>query len=108
MATRRKKPTPADLAGNADPRAPLDAAALLHAARPLLKELAADLLARADGSGAVTEALQARHAQEQKAERTADAYREWRRALVEQVAAAWLLSCVFVRTLEDRGLLGKN
>jgi hypothetical protein len=108
MATRRKKPTPADLAGNADPRAPLDAAALLDAAKPLLKDLAADLLARADGSRAVTEALQARHAQEQKAERTADAYPEWRRGLVEQVAAAWLLSCVFVRTLEDRGLLGKN
>lgn len=108
MATRRKKPTPADLAGNADPRAPLDVVALLDAAKPLLKELAADLLARADASRAVTEALQARHAQEQRAERTSDAYPEWRRALVEQVAAAWLLSCVFVRTLEDRGLLGKN
>lgn len=24
------------------------------------------------------------------------------------MAAAWLLSCVFVRTLEDRGLLGKQ
>jgi len=108
MATRRKKPTPADLAGNADPRAPLDGVALLDAAKSLLKELAADLLKRADDSHAVTEALQARHAQEQKAERTADAYPEWRRALVEQVAAAWLLSCVFVRTLEDRGLLGKN
>ncbi|MEI9939255.1 MAG: BREX-2 system adenine-specific DNA-methyltransferase PglX [Pseudomonadota bacterium] len=108
MATRRKKSTPADLAGNTDPRAPLDGAALLDVAKPLLKELAADLLKRADDSRPVTEALQARHAQEQKAERTADGYPEWRRALVEQVAAAWLLSCVFVRTLEDRGLLGKN
>ena len=29
----------------------------------------------------------------------------WTAALATQVAAAWLLSCVFVRTLEDRGLL---
>jgi N-6 DNA Methylase len=108
MATRRKKPAPTELTGTEDPGAPLDGAALLAAAKPLLKALAADLLARADESSAVTEALQARHAQEQKAERTADAYPEWRRALVEQVAAAWLLSCVFVRTLEDRGLLGRS
>lgn len=108
MAARKKKQSAAELTGNSDPRAPLDAEALLAAAKPLLKTLAADLLARADDSAAVTVALQARHAREQKAERTADAYSEWRRAFVEQVAAAWVLSCVFVRTLEDRGLLGRN
>lgn len=108
MATRRKKMNSAELTGNTDPRAPLDGAALLDAAKPLLKTLAADLLKRADDSPAVTAALQARHEKERKAERTGDAYLEWRRGFVEQVAAAWLLSCVFVRTLEDRGLLGRN
>jgi hypothetical protein len=108
MASRKKKASALEASGNPDPRAALDGAALLDAAKPLLKTLAVDLLARADGSAAVTSALQARHAAEQKAQRTADGYPEWRRAFVEQVAAAWLLSCVFVRTLEDRGLLGKN
>lgn len=74
MAMKRKKTPATELAGNADPCAPLDGASLLSAAKPLLKELAADLLARADGSSAVTEALQARHLAEQKAQRTADAY----------------------------------
>ncbi|MCZ7679703.1 MAG: BREX-2 system adenine-specific DNA-methyltransferase PglX [Sandaracinaceae bacterium] len=57
---------------------------------------------RAPRSGA---ALTARHAEEKKNDRTADAYAVWLRRFVEQVAAAWILSCVFVRTLEDRGLL---
>jgi hypothetical protein len=108
MASRRKKQPAAGLSGNPDPRAPLDGAAFLDQARPLLKELAQDLLERADHSLALTEALQARHASERDAERTADAYPEWRRAFVEQVAAAWLLAAVFARTLEDRGLVGRN
>lgn len=122
MATRKSKPqiaseksasakgTSAKNAGApsvSDPQAPLDSAALLKAATPLLKRLAADLLERADGSPSITRALQTRHAKEQKNERTADNYDSWRRDFVEQVAAAWLLSVVFVRTLEDRGLLGK-
>jgi hypothetical protein len=108
MASRRKKASTTELAGSTDPRAALDSKALLDASKPLLKALALDLLQRADGSPALTSALQERYATEQKAQRTADGYQEWRRAFVEQVAAAWLLSCVFVRTLEDRGLLGKN
>ncbi len=108
MAARRKKAKATALVGQEDPRAPLAGDALLALAKPLLKDLAADLLSRADASPAVTEALKARHAKEHEAKRTADGYPEWRRAFVEQVAAAWLLSCVFVRTLEDRGLLGRN
>ncbi len=108
MASRRKKQSFTVISGSTDPRSRLNGEELLSAAKPVLKELAADLLVRADSSLPVTEALMARHAAEQKAERTADTYSEWRRSFVEQVAAAWLLSCVFVRTLEDRGLLGKN
>ena len=93
------------LAGHADPRAPLDAAALLAAARPVLARLEADLRARAAASPAVSRALEERHAAERAAQRTADSLAAWTDALATQVAAAWLLSCVFVRTLEDRGLL---
>ncbi|HEX9619007.1 MAG TPA: BREX-2 system adenine-specific DNA-methyltransferase PglX, partial [Polyangiaceae bacterium] len=106
MANRKKKT--AELEPQEDPRAPLDAAALLAAAKPVLAALEADLLARADGSGGITAALRARHAAEKKAERTGDPFPVWRRNFVEQVAAAWFLSIVFARTLEDRGLLDRN
>src|SRR5690606_11531043 len=103
MATRKKKA--AELLPQEDPKAPLDGAVLLKAAAPVLKSLEKDLLERADASDGVTAALKARHAGEKAAERTADNYQTWRRAFVEQVAAAWFLSVVFVRVLEDRGLI---
>jgi hypothetical protein len=106
MAARKKANT--DLQAQVDPKAPLDGAALLSAAKPVLALLNADLLERADNSPEVTRALKERHAREQKQERTADDYNVWRRNFVEQVAAAWFLSVVFVRTLEDRGLLERN
>ncbi len=74
----------------------------------MLKALADDLLARAKASPAVTAALTARHAGEQAQERTADPYDVWLRFFTKQVAAAWFLSCVFVRVLEDRGLVDQH
>jgi N-6 DNA Methylase len=105
--TRKKKPAP-DLAPQADPRAPLDGALLLARTQGLLAELEADLLSRARGSVPVREALRIRHEAERAARRTADPLEVWERHFVTQVAASWVLSCIFVRTLEDRGLLGHN
>ncbi len=104
MAKKRSKKT-AELAGLSDPRAPLYSAALLAASTPLLARLEEDLLARVKASAAVTAALTARYEAEKQASRTAESLAGWTAALATQVAAAWLLSCVFVRTLEDRGLL---
>ena len=95
-----------DLPPQPDPRAPLDAATFLRAARPVLTSLTADLLARADADAGIRQALERHHQAELAASRTADDYAIWRRRIVVQVAAAWLLSCVFVRVLEDRGLIG--
>ena len=106
MAKSRTKKS--ELAAQEAADAPLESAALLAAAQPVLADLTKDLLARADGSEAITAALKARHAEEQKNELTADGYAVWRRGVVVQIAAGWLLSCVFVRTLEDRGLLDTN
>lgn len=97
----------AELAPTSDPRAPLDGAAFLKAAQRVLRLLAADLAKRATTSPAVTATLKARHAAEVEARRTADVFVVWQQSFVEQVAAAWLLSCVFARVLEDRGLLGR-
>lgn len=104
----KKKNSSVDLAPQPDPRTPLDGALLLSKAQGLLAELEADLLARARGSAPVREALRARHDAERAAHRTADPLEVWERQFITQVAASWLLSCVFVRTLEDRGLLGHN
>ena len=108
MARQKKKQKLADLPGQPDPRAPLDSALFLSAAQPVLKLLDADLLKRAKDSPAITVALKARHAEEKAAERTADGFAVWQRNFIEQVSAAWLLSCVFARALEDRGLLSRN
>ena len=97
----------AELAPTSDPRAPLDGTAFLKAAQRVLRLLADDLSKRATSSPAVTATLKARHAAEVEARRTADAFVVWQQSFVEQVAAAWLLSCVFARVLEDRGLLGR-
>ena len=104
----KKKNSAVELVSQADPRAPLDGALLLSQAQKLLGELEADLLVRARQSAAVQEALRVRHEAERAARRTADALEVWERHFVTQVAASWVLSCVFVRTLEDRGLLGHN
>lgn len=105
---RTRKTKSVELAPQLDPRAPLDAAAFLGAAQSVLELLTKDLLARADESPEITAALKARHAHDKSQKRTAETYAVWRREQVVQIAAAWLLSCVFVRTLEDRGLLTRN
>lgn len=107
MARAKKtKGASADRPGQTDPTAPLDAGELLAAARPVLERLREDLGKRAEDVS-IDRALRARHEEEKAARRTADSFGEWRDGLLAQVAASWFLSCVFVRTLEDRGLLGQ-
>jgi type I restriction-modification system DNA methylase subunit len=108
MPRGRTKKRLADLDPQPDSKAELDSAALLSAAQPVLKLLAKDLLERANASAAVSAALKVRHEKEQADQRTADSLAIWKRKLAGQVAVAWLLSCVFVRVLEDRGLIGRN
>jgi hypothetical protein len=108
VARRSKKQLALDLEGQPDPAAPLDWQQLLSAAGPVMAQLKDDLRARAKASPAVTLALKTRHAAERADKRTADSFVAWQDHFIEQVAAAWMLSCVFVRTLEDRGLLGHN
>jgi hypothetical protein len=103
-----KKKTQVAAPSQADPRASLDAAAFLSAAQRVLAVLRDDLLTRADASPGVTEALKAQWEAEKEAKRTGDPWELWRRRVVVQVAAAWVLSLVFARTLEDRGLLERN
>jgi hypothetical protein len=108
MARSHRRPGTSELAEQRDPKAPLDGALLLAETQRLQKLLVTDLRERATKSLTVTDALCARHAADTASRRTGESFEEWQSRFVQQVAAAWVLSCVFVRTLEDRGLLERN
>lgn len=66
-----------------------------------------DLLGRAKNEPAVGTALSNLYQADKKQGRTGETESQWRRLRLTQIAAAWVLSCTFVRTLEDRGLLAR-
>lgn len=70
--------------------------------QPALKALEKDLLARAK-TERVEAGLKRAWEDEQKAGQTGVGFDPWRRERITQLAVAWILSVVFVRTLEDRG-----
>lgn len=72
--------------------------------QPALKALERDLLARAK-TECVEAGLKKAWEDEQKAGQTGLGFDPWRRERVTQLAVAWILSVVFVRTLEDRGYI---
>ncbi len=78
------------------------AARLPKLLQPALKALEKDLLTRAK-TARVEAGLKAAWEDEQKAGQTGLGFDPWRRERVTQLAVAWILSVVFVRTLEDRG-----
>ena len=72
--------------------------------QPILKALDKDLLARARAPG-VAAGLRAAWEADKAAGQTGLGFDPWRRERVSQLSAAWVLSVVFVRTLEDRGFV---
>src|SRR5262249_18574733 len=85
----------------------IDRKELLTNLQSLLKTVEADLLERSESSEVpdVGQKLRAEYSAAQFANRTAQSFEEWRSDAITQVAAAWVLSCVFVRFLEDNGLV---
>jgi hypothetical protein len=73
----------------------------------LANTLIPDLTARAK-QPAIEHALRQRWEAEKAGSRTAAGLDEWVGHMVEQVGAAWILSCLFVRVLEDRGFLDRR
>src|SRR2546427_4225386 len=78
---------------------------LLADLQTVLRRLEADLLERSEEMPPVKEALKGEYQKAKKAERTAQSYEEWRSDYITQIAAAWVLSCVFARFLEDNRLV---
>lgn len=85
----------------------IDRKALLTDLQALLRKLEADLLERADSNEVpeVGRQLKSDYDAAREAERTAESYESWLSAYVTQAAAAWVLSCVFARFLEDNELV---
>ncbi|MFM9959995.1 MAG: BREX-2 system adenine-specific DNA-methyltransferase PglX [Planctomycetaceae bacterium] len=85
----------------------IDRAALLSDLQKLLQRLEPDLLERSESADVpeVGMTLRAEYDRAKTAERTAQNYEDWRTDAITQAAAAWVLSCVFVRFLEDNRLI---
>ena len=83
----------------------IDPAQLLSDLQRLLPTLEQDILAYNAGRADLEARLQAEYQAAREANRTAEHFLAWRAALVTQAAAAWVLTCVFVRFLEDNRLL---
>jgi hypothetical protein len=86
-------------------RALIDAKRLLEDLKRLLKRLEDDLRQRATSVEAMQIALQREYAAAKEAGRAGEAFEVWRESMLTQAGAAWLLSSVFVRFLEDNGLV---
>lgn len=69
----------------------------------LVKRLEADLRTRSQEVAEVREPLEKEYEQARAGQRTVETYGSWRDAYLTQSAVAWVLSCVFVRYLEDNG-----
>src|SRR5947199_10250626 len=83
----------------------IDRTAFLADAQKLLAKLEKDLRARCDEVPVVGSAVEAEYRRAKDAGRTGQALEEWRADAITQQAVAWVLSCVFVRFLEDNRLI---
>jgi len=92
-----------DTTTSSGPTTGLDAQGLLRDLQGLLKKVEEDLRRREQGDGATAEALKGRYAEQARRERTALKYADWRDDTLTQVAAARVLSGVFLRYVEDNG-----
>ena len=78
---------------------------LLPDLKKLVQELDEDLLARAIGNSEIDAGLREAFSQIVKGGRTAQVFEVWREDYLDQVAVAWVLACVFVRSMEDNHLI---
>jgi len=78
---------------------------LLPVLRKLVGELADDLLTRSVGDAKIDAGLKEAFQQIEAGGRTAQVFEVWREDYLDQVAVAWVLACVFVRFMEDNGLI---
>ncbi len=83
----------------------IDPKQLLTDLQKLLKRLEPDIRNRFESNPGIDARLRGEYDKAKSANRTAQAYEIWRDDYITQVAVAWILGCVFVRFLEDNGLI---
>jgi SAM-dependent methyltransferase len=83
----------------------IDPAALLQDLQRELAKLEDDLRERCAEHPQFDQRLRAEYDAAKKAERTAASFESWREERLTQIGAAWLLSLVFARFLEDNGFV---
>lgn len=83
----------------------INRSALLKNLQGLLPKLEKDILAYSEYKAELQQHLQHQYNAAVDAGRTAEHFVAWRAAQITQAAVAWVLTCVFVRFLEDNGLL---
>ncbi|MEM9351603.1 MAG: BREX-2 system adenine-specific DNA-methyltransferase PglX [Planctomycetota bacterium] len=88
----------------------IDRQQLLSDLQAVLKTLEQDLLDRSEAAepaevATIGQRLRAEYDRAKEANRTALSWVDWRAGEITQVAAAWVLSCVFARFLEDNDLV---
>ena len=83
----------------------IDRQQLLKDLQRLLPKIEQDILAYTESKPELNAHLKQEYAKAKEAKRTAEHFVAWREAQITQAAVAWLLTCVFVRFLEDNELL---
>ncbi|MCF1457978.1 MAG: BREX-2 system adenine-specific DNA-methyltransferase PglX [Shewanella sp.] len=83
----------------------IDRQQLLKDLQRLLPKIEQDILAYTESKPELDTHLQQEYAKAKEANRTAEHFVAWREAQMTQAAVAWILTCVFVRFLEDNELL---
>jgi hypothetical protein len=83
----------------------IDAKRLLDDLKRLLRRLEDALRERSGMDDALHDTLQREYQAARDAGRTGEAFESWREGMLTQAAVAWLLGCVFVRFMEDNGLV---
>ena len=94
-----------EIAGEDRSTAVIDPKQLLTDLQKLLKRLEPDIRSRCESNPDIDARLRGEYDTAKSANRTAQAYEVWRDDYITQVAVAWILGCVFVRFLEDNGLI---
>lgn len=83
----------------------IEARRLLDDLQRLRRRLEDDLRERSRAVETLHDALQGEYRAAREAGRTGEAFEAWREGMLTQAAVAWLLGCVFVRFMEDNGLV---
>ena len=78
---------------------------LLKDLKILLRKLEDDIRQRCDETNSLNQTLLTEHENAINAKRTANTFSTWRDEQITQASVAWILSCVFIRFIEDNDLL---